>query len=143
MARQPRKTKAATTAPPPSSSTPNPQTAPHIVTKIEEWQAAYGDEWSRIVTSPAFTNALWVLHNEKLKEMTTLTPEQIGDHGKERLAEFKGYLTHEEDLLTLHTKREFSLPYEEPEEYLPPEVVAKLEETKKQYREQMRRSRYA
>lgn len=111
-------------------------------TDFEEFQRAYGDEWLRTIQSPGFRAAMQLLNIRKLESITNLSNEQIEKNGREILSDLKGHLQHENDLLTLHEKRDFKTPFEEEEEYFPPEQIVEIEELKAKLREQQRRAQY-
>ena len=126
----------------PLSPARQPEKPTRVVPELEAFQSAYGDEWNRIIVNPAFQSALLVLNVSKLKFISGLQDGEIAQHGATILADLRGHLQLENDLTTLHTKKDFTLPYEEPEEYFAPEMVAQLEQKKEQFREQMRRQHY-
>jgi hypothetical protein len=134
-----RKKRAARPPAEPPPTTPKPS----VVLEPDDFQRTYGDLWLGIVTSAPFQAALLTLNVQKLKDITSLTYEQIKEHGELIVSDLKGHLQLEENLLTLHTKKEFSLPFDEPEEYFSPEQVAELESTKEKFRDILRKQRYA
>src|SRR5437899_2238502 len=88
---------------------------------LEEFQAAYGNDWIQIIKTPAFRSAMQLLNVQKMESITNLPNEQIEKNGREILADLRGHLQHENNLLILHEKRDTKLPWEEQEEYFSPE----------------------
>lgn len=123
-------------------SKPKPKTLDISVETLKEFKAGHGNEWHIIVNSPAFKAAMLLLNIRKLNTLTTLSNEDIEQHGREILADLRGHLQHENDLVSLHTKEDFSLPYEEPEDYYSPEQIAELESIKDRFRKERERERY-
>ena len=109
---------------------------------LTEFQRAYASEWMRIATSPAFLAALQLLNIRKLNGLTALTNEQIERNGREILSDLRGHLQHENDLVTLHSKEDFTIPFEEPDEYFSQEQIEEMEQVKEKFREEQKRARY-
>src|SRR5437667_9728618 len=84
---------------------------------LEEFQAAYGNDWIQIIQTPAFRSAMQLLNVQKMESITNLPNEQIEKNGREILADLRGHLQHENNLLILHEKRDTKFPWEETEEY--------------------------
>lgn len=140
MARRARhKKRAATEKPPPAEQHPKLQSS---ITELQEFQRGYGEQWLGIVKSPAFQTAMGLLNAQKNQFIETLTDEQIEKHGNIILADLRGHLNHEHDLATLHEKKEFTLPFEEEEIRLPPEMVVELEQKRAEMQERLRRQHY-
>ena len=119
-----------------------PKTINPIPADLDEFQVQYGAEWLSITKSPAFLAGMQLLNVRKLKGLTALTDEQIEKNGREILSDLRGHLQHEEDLLTLHDKREFRFPVEEETEYLSPEAAAEMERTRDNLIQEQRKRRY-
>src|SRR5438045_4174528 len=103
-----------------AGSIPAPAT---IFSDLKEFQQAYGDQWLRIAQSETFRDGLLLLNIRKLDSITGLTNGDIETNGREILADLRGHMILENDLMTLHSKKDFTLPTEEPEEYFSPEQV--------------------
>lgn len=123
-----------------AGSSPAPAT---IFNDLQEFQQAYGPDWLRIVQSAPFKAGLLLLNIRKLDSITTLTNGDIEKNGREILADLRGHMKHENDLMSLHTMQDFVLHGEEPEEYFSPEQVAEMEMVKERFRQQNEKSRYA
>jgi hypothetical protein len=113
-----------------------------IPSDLEEFQSQYGNEWLQITRHPAFIAGTQLLNIRKLKEITTLSDDQIERNGREILASLRGHLQHEDDLFTLHSKSEFKLPTDDQEEYLSPEEAAEHEALIERFREKRKRDHY-
>jgi hypothetical protein len=79
------------------------------MTEVEEFQKKHGGDWTKIIRSPAFSDAMLLLNLKKMKELTSLNPDQIRANGTEILADLVGHLKHENDLMTLHEVRSFDV----------------------------------
>lgn len=91
------------------------------MTAIETFHKTFGGRWSEIVREPAFQEAMQIANLETIKEIGSLTPEQIKDNGTAILAELKGRLAHENALIELSVaepriSREPEPEYPSPEE---------------------------
>ena len=115
-------------------------TTSHL-TGLQEFQKAYGSQFLAITQSPAFREAMFLLNRVKLNGLTNLTDEAIEKNGREILADLRGHLKHEDDLLTLHSRTE-EFPGEELEEYYSPTQVAELEMLRDKFRKSNQESRY-
>jgi hypothetical protein len=120
---------------------PKPPT--QIPTDLEEFQSQYGGDWLKITQHPAFIAGTQLLNIRKLKEITTLSPEQIEKNGREILSNLVGHLQHEDNLFTLHTQSEQALPIEEQDYYVSPEEAAQLEAQVDKFRENRKKQYYA
>lgn len=125
---------------------PKPQISKEIIpipSDLEEFQGTYGGDWIQIVRSPAFIAATQLLNIRKLKSITNLSDDQIEKNGREILSDLRGHLQHEDDLFTLHDKREFKFPLEEETEYMSPEQAAEFQQQIEKFREQHKKTYYA
>lgn len=113
-----------------------------ILSDLDEFQQAYGPDWLRIVQSAPFKAGLLLLNIRKLDSITSLTNEQIEQNGREILADLRGHMILETDLMSLHTMKESGLPTEETEEYFSPTQVAEMEMIKERFRTANEKSRY-
>ena len=122
-------------------------TKPVIVTKpmsdLEDFQAQFGADFKKLTEHPAFQAAMQLLNIRKLEKVTNLQDSDIEKNGREILADLRGHLQHENDLVSLPEKKEFKLPFDEPDVYLSPEQVAEAEQLMDKFREQTKRQRYA
>lgn len=109
---------------------------------IEEFQEAYGPEWLKIVQSAPFKAGLLLLNIRKLDSVTALSNDQIEKNGREILADLRGHMILENDLMTLHNMKESGFMGDETEEYFSPEQVAELEMQKERFRELNKKTRY-
>jgi hypothetical protein len=112
------------------------------ITDLEEFQAAYGEDWLNITRMPAFRAGLQLLNVRKLDEITSLSNEDIEKHGTLILSDLIGLLKHENAMFNLHNEKTFRLPLDEDEEYFSPEQISEMEKMKSQFREQQRKARY-
>ncbi len=119
-----------------------PKTPAPIPTDLEEFQSQYGIEWLQIIKHPAFIAGMQFLNVRKLREVTSLSDEQIEKNGREILASLRGQLKHEDDLFTLHAQSESAMPVEEPDFYISPEEAAQLEAQVDQFRESRKKAHY-
>ncbi len=122
--------------------TVKPKTPTPIPTDLEEFQSQYGGDWLNITRHPAFIAGTQLLNIRKLKEITTLSPEQIEKNGREILSNLVGHLQHEDNLFTLHTQSENSMPVEEQDYYISPEEAAQLEAQVEQFRIKRKENQY-
>ncbi len=123
-------------------SVKKPLTPTQIPTDLEEFQAAYGGDWLQITRNPAFIAGTQLLNIRKLKEITTLSPDQIEKNGREILSNLVGHLQHEDNLFTLHNQSEFKLPVEDMDEYISPEEAEMLRSQIDKFREKQKESHY-
>lgn len=112
-------------------------------TDLREFQAKYGAAWKQVVDSPIFQAAAQFLRNRKTDTISLLSEEQVEKNGREYLADLRGFLQHENQLLSLHELTDFTIPFEEPEDYISPEQEAELDQMKSKFREETRKQRYA
>jgi hypothetical protein len=116
---------------------------PNIVPNdVEEFQRAYGPEWMRILQMPAFRAGLQLLSVRKLDALTNLSNEQLDQFAVPILAELIGQLKHENDLCSLHEAKVDKFPWDETEEYFPPEQITQIEELKNKLRQDQEKARY-
>lgn len=113
-----------------------------VPSDVEEFQRAYGDEWLRILQMPAFRAGIALLNIRKLDELQNLSNEQVDKFSVPILAGLIGQLKHENDLCSLHKAKEDKFPWDETEEYFPPEQITQIEELKNKLRTQQERARY-
>lgn len=71
------------------------------MTAIERFQKRFGSKWAAISHDPAFSEALQIANYNTIQWIGTLTAEQIRENGVVILAELKGRLAHEEELIKL------------------------------------------
>jgi hypothetical protein len=91
------------------------------MTRAEEFQKKYGPDYAKTIHQPAFTDAMLLLNLEKLDRIANLPDEEIEKHSREILADLRGHLKHEVDLMMLHERREFDTSDLPSETYEPPE----------------------
>ena len=121
-------------------SSPQPTSAP-ASTDLQEFQKAYGAALLQITQSTPFREAMYLLNKAKLASITGLTDEHIEKNGREILADLRGHLKHEDDLMSLPTRTE-EFPTEEAEEYWSPTQTAEFQMMREKFREQNEKSRY-
>ncbi len=119
------------------SKTPVP-----IPTDLEEFQSQYGQDWLQIIKHPAFIAGMQFLNVRKLREVTSLSDEQIEKNGREILSSLRGQLKHEDDLFTLHAQTESVIPVEEQDFYISPEEAAQLEAQVDQFKIKRKEAHY-
>jgi hypothetical protein len=110
---------------------------------LKDFQAKYSDVWKKIVDSPAYRAGVQFLRNKKLDTILNLSDDAIEKNGREIAADLRGFLQFENELLTLPEMPDFSLPFEEPDEYRSPEQIAEMEQLQSKFREETKRQRYA
>lgn len=110
---------------------------------LKQFQAKYASTWKQIVDSPAYQAGVQFLRNRKTDSIAMLTPDQIEKSSKEILGDLKGYLQHENELGNLHEMTEFTIPFEEPDEYISPEQEAEQDKLRAKFREETRKQRYS
>lgn len=110
---------------------------------LKQFQAKYATVWKTIIGSPAYQAGIQFLRNKKLNEVSLLSEQEIDSHGKEYLSDLRGFLRHENDMEKLHEMTDFSLPLEEPDEYLSPEQEAEQDQLRAKFREETKKQRYA
>lgn len=115
---------------------------PPIPSDVEEFQAQYAGDWIQIIRSPAFIAAMQLLNIRKLKTLTNLSPMEIERNGRELLSNLVGQLQHEDDLFTLHSKREGELPAEEEMIYMSPEEAEEHQRLAAKFAEQRKREHH-
>lgn len=71
------------------------------MTALERFQRRFGGKWLAIVQEPAFQEAMMLANVNTIKEIGSLTPEQIKENGVPILAGLAGRLAHEEELIKL------------------------------------------
>ena len=92
----------------PVSSDPQspPQSSIPVLTDLAAFQKQWGAQWSTAIRSPMFQTAIVLLNLRKLKGITNLSDDEIAKNGNLLLADLRGHLKHEEDLMTLHSQAE-------------------------------------
>jgi hypothetical protein len=121
-----------------------PKSSPQVSrssTDLQDFQKAYGAQLLAITQSTPFREAMYLLNKAKLNGITGLSNEAIERNGREILADLRGHLKHEDDLMSLPTRTE-EFPIEEAEDYFSPTQVAEFELIKEKFREQNEKSRY-
>lgn len=89
---------------------------------IRQFQQEHGEQWSAIIESPAFAAAMQYLNVQKISDIARLTDEEIKERGVQILADLRGHLNHEENLIKLSVLKdlEFGAPpaetYPDPQE---------------------------
>ena len=119
---------------------PQPMASP-AVTDLQEFQKAYGAALLQITQSTPFREAMYLLNKAKLASITGLTNEHIERNGREILADLRGHLKHEDDLMSLPTRSD-ELTEEVVEEYLSPTQAAEFEMMKEKFRTENQQQRY-
>lgn len=74
---------------------------------LEDFQRDHGDQWASITQHPAFGAAMSLLNLRKIAGIATLSDEQIASTGTLVLADLRGHLNHENDLINLSAAKEF------------------------------------
>ena len=110
---------------------------------LKQFQAKYGAILKQIVESPAYQAGTQFLRNRKMERISLLSEAEIEKNGREYLADLRGYLQHEDELLKLPEMTDFTLPFEEPDEYISPEQEAEQDKLRQKFREENRKERYA
>lgn len=87
------------------------------MTAVQEFQKKHGQSWQKIVTSPAFADAMSLLNVEKVNAIIALQDADIEKNSREILADLRGHLAHENSLATLHERRTFDPTDLPPETY--------------------------
>jgi hypothetical protein len=103
------------------------------VTPLQEFKKKHGQAYAKLVSSEAFKEAMFLLNVEEMNKVITLSDEDIKSHGPELLADLRGHLRHENNLMNLHIKKEFKTDFEDEDEYLSPEQAAELEKLKQRF----------
>ena len=119
---------------------PQPTASP-AVTDLQEFQKAYGAALLQITQSTPFREAMYLLNKAKLASITGLTNEHIERNGREILADLRGHLKHEDDLMSLPTRTE-EIAIDELEEYLSPTQVAEFELLRQKFEKENQQTRY-
>jgi hypothetical protein len=101
------------------------------MTRTEEFQKKYGPDYAKTIHEPAFTDAMLLLNLEKLDRIANLPDEEIEKFSREILADLRGHLKHELDLMMLHERREFDPTGLPVETYEPPEPETTKRKTKR------------
>jgi hypothetical protein len=112
-------------------------------TDLSQFQAKFGSTWKAIVDSPAYQAGTQFLRNRKMERISLLSEAEIEKNGREYLADLRGYLQHEDELMKLPEMTDFSLPFEEETEYISPEEEAEREQLRKKYQGEAKKQRYA
>ena len=121
-------------------SSPQPTSAPQS-SDLAEFQKAYGAALLQITQSTPFREAMYLLNKAKLASITGLTNEHIEKNGREILADLRGHLKHEDDLMSLPTRTE-EFVVEEPETYYSPTQVAEFEMMREKFERENKQQRY-
>src|SRR5215469_8408748 len=91
---------------------------------LENLQKKYGPEIQKMLRTAALQNALSFLNLRKLEYIANLSDDDIKDHAQTILADLRGHLKHEYDLVNIHRMKEFKMTEEPPGEYVSPEREA-------------------
>lgn len=68
---------------------------------IEEFKKAHGQQWGKIVNMSSFNAGMVLLSVKMMTKVRSYTDEQIHQHGSILLAELRGWMTHEAELMGL------------------------------------------
>lgn len=74
---------------------------------LEDFQRDHGDQWASITQHPAFGAAMSLLNLRKIAGIASLSDETIEVSGKLIVADLRGHLQHENDLINLATAKDF------------------------------------
>jgi hypothetical protein len=110
---------------------------------LKQFQAKYASQWKKIVDSAPYQAGTQFIRNRALERVSLLSEDEIEKHSREHLAELRGILRHENDMGTLHEMTDFTIPFEESDEYISPEQEVEMQELQKKFREQTKKERYA
>lgn len=110
---------------------------------LKQFQAKYATAWKSWIDSPAYQAGSQYLRNKKLNEVSLLSEDEIEKHGKEYLADLRGFLRHEDAIAALPEMTDFTIPMETEDEYLSPEQEAEQEQLRSKFREETKKARYA
>lgn len=94
--------------------------------RVKDFQREHGPEFAKIIGSPAFMAAMELLDHEKADDITNLPNEDVEKYARIILADLRGHMKHEENLMTLHERKTFVIGD------LPAETYAGEEPTKKE-----------
>jgi len=75
---------------------------------LKSFQDEHGEQWNAITQHPAFAAALSFLNLQKIIRIAVLTDEEIEKNGSLIVADLRGHLNHENDLLALGTKQDLT-----------------------------------
>ena len=109
---------------------------------LKQFQAKYASQWKKIVDSPVYQAGVQFIRNRALERVSLLSEDQIEKHGREHLTELRGILRHENDMGTLHEMTDFTIPFEESDEYMSPEQEVEMQELQKKFRQETKKQRY-
>lgn len=110
---------------------------------LKAFQAKFGDIWRQFVNHPAFLAGMQYLRNEKLEEVSRLTPDDVEKYGTQLQAELRGFLQLQDRIFALPEMQDFSLPIsDESFEYLSPEQEMEQEQLRAKFREETKKQRY-
>lgn len=84
---------------------------------LEQFQQDHGAQWNQIIDSPAFGAAMLYLNTQKITSITQLSDDDIEARGKLVLADLRGHLNHENDLMRLHVMKSLEWNAAIPETY--------------------------
>jgi hypothetical protein len=116
---------------------------PKQIDDLEEFQAAYGEQWQAITQMPAFRAGLQLLNVRSLDQITSLSNEDIDKYGVLILSSLIGLLKHENDIFNLHNEQTFKFPMGEDEVvYVSPEEEAAHQQLREKFAEQTRKQRH-
>jgi len=90
------------------------------MTDLEIFQRDHGDQWNSIIEHPSFGAAMQFLNARKINEVSQLSDEDIEAKGKLILADLRGHLNHENDLMRLSVMKSLVFGAPPPESYADP-----------------------
>jgi len=122
---------------------PKPTEVPKQIDDLEEFQAAYGEQWQQIKAMPAFRAGLQLLNIRALDEITALSNDDIQKHGLLVLSGLIGLLKHENDMSNLDTEKTFKFPPGDDDVvYVSPEEEAAHQQLREKFQQEERKRRY-
>ncbi len=97
---------------------------------LTDFQSQHGATWAGIIAHPAFAAAMQYLNIAKINSIAALTDAEIEANGKLILADLRGHLNHEGDLIRIAAAKEIrfgdvSESYTDPLKELAAEKAAK------------------
>lgn len=110
---------------------------------LKGFQGTYAYDWKKIVDSPQYQAAIQFLRNRKLESIANLSEEDVDKYSKEIVGGLKGFLQLENEMGKLHEMTDFTVPFEEPDDYISPEQEAEQEQLRAKFREENKKRRYA
>ncbi len=99
------------------------------MSELTSLQKQYGPELARIARTPAFLAAMQYLNAQKMDHIAALSDMEIAQSGVMILADLRGHLQHENELMTLHLRKDTELPDLGEEQY-PDPIEEAAEQTK-------------